>query len=185
MRMILHSPRRSSTTHKNNANNEPHHTQSQQDGNDDTIDNDTNDVDSESSIQEQPPIATEEDVEPWVDWIKRCTRSAEEHMRNLGLDDWITIQRRREWRWARTVATNAQEKWSLKAIAWAPQLDARLCPNRRQGRPVTRWRDDIDQHIHESSSGNSNEMSSWIATAQNKEIWNDLEESYVRCNYHN
>ena len=41
-----------------------------------------------------------DDLEPWVDWIKRCTHDVEARLKKLKLDDWTTMQKRRKWRWA-------------------------------------------------------------------------------------
>ena len=38
------------------------------------------------------------------------------------------------------------DKWTLKALLWDPTLDSRFDAKRRQGRPLTRWTDDITAH---------------------------------------
>ena len=44
-------------------------------------------------------------------------------------------------------------KWGLKAMLWdptsGPTTDSRYNPGRRQGRPKTRWTDDITKHIQD------------------------------------
>ena len=47
-----------------------------------------------------------ENLEPWVDWIRRSTHEAERRMKELKLEDWVSLHRRRKWRWARKVATS-------------------------------------------------------------------------------
>ena len=44
----------------------------------------------------------EKDLEPWVDCIKRVTRTAEEAARFTGIKDWIVEQSRRKWMWGDT-----------------------------------------------------------------------------------
>ena len=122
--------------------------------NDSSTDSDSNDVDSD--VSEIPPPAPtqpdEDSLEPWKDWIKRCTYYAEEKMRSLGIEDWVTIQRRRKWKWARRVATDTLDKWTLKTLMWDPTLDTRHETRRHPGRPYTRWSDDITNHITQQST---------------------------------
>ena len=91
-------------------------------------------------------------MEPWTDWIKRCTREAEHRMNNLRLDDWITLQRRRKWSWASKVATRESNEWAVLAAKWDPTLNSKLRATRRVGRPKTRWTDDIQTHIYQELS---------------------------------
>ena len=95
----------------------PHHTPAE-----------TNDADSE--------------LEPFVEWIRRCTHDAEEHMKKLKLDDWITLQKQRKWRWAGRLARLESFDWTTAALDWDPTLDINLAARRRPGRPRTRWTDD-------------------------------------------
>ena len=117
-------------------------------------DSDSNPRDVESIASEQPLIAAMEDeeaLEPWVDWIRRCTHEAEKQIADLGIEDWVSIHRRRKWRWARCVAIDQSNKWTLKALTWDPTLDPWYTPRRRPGRPQTRWTDDLVQHVTTST----------------------------------
>eukprot|EP00959_Pyramimonas_sp_CCMP1952_P118069 2468460-Pyramimonas_sp.AAC.1 len=40
----------------------------------------------------------------WADWIRRSTHAAEESLKRLKIDDWTTLSRRHQWRWARRLA---------------------------------------------------------------------------------
>lgn len=147
MRMILGSTRRRTTqqdetppntnTTPPNTNTTPAHKNdtpaptNEHNSNSDT-DSDADDVESNAPEQDQPANTNDEhDLEPWADWIQRCTHEAEAQMKTMGLEDWVAIQRRRKWRWARRVATESLNKWTLKALTWDPTLDARYVPRRR------------------------------------------------------
>ena len=82
-------------------------------------------------------------IEPWTDWVKRCTHDVERQFAKLGVDDWITHQRRRKFRWAGRVISDDTSKWTHKALMWDPTLDPKYSAIRRQARPRTRWTDDL------------------------------------------
>ena len=151
LRMILHAPRR-----KHNQENTPPRTTATtqqlqpEPTNDDTqeqnSDEDDDDVDS-IDLTHTPPQPQDEtepldDLEPWVDWIRRCTHEAEAHMTKLNLDDWVSLQRRRKWRWVAKLAITEADAWTTQTIRWDPTLDMQHNTRRRQGRPKTRWTDD-------------------------------------------
>ena len=46
--------------------------------------------------------------ESWVEWVKRTTHIVEEQLAKTGLDDWVTAVRRKLWRWAGHLATEAR-----------------------------------------------------------------------------
>ena len=95
----------------------------------------------------QNEIAALEDLEPWVDRLRRCTHQAETHIKKLNLDAWITLQGRRKWRWVARFANTEAEAWTTQALRWDPTLDTQHNTRRRQGRPKTRWTDDIYHYI--------------------------------------
>jgi hypothetical protein len=103
-------------------------------------------------------------------------------MRKLKLDDWITIQRRRKWRWAGKVAHTSREDWMAMAIRWDPILDPKLKATRRPGRPKTRWTDDICNHIGSAHDHDTNDAMrstdedvSTTTTPANNEKWLQME----------
>ena len=186
LRMILHAPRRmainSATAPPTTAN----------------TDDDDEDVDSAPSTPRIPPQPSDDNdttnLEPWV---RRCTHDAEARMKKLNLDDWIAMHRRRKWAWAHRVAiADTSLDWTRTALLWDPTLDTTLRTHRRQGRPKTRWTDDIrnyllstqqspntldntanDRHDNHNSLSDDN---SWINVAQNKELWKSLEDGFVK-----
>ena len=162
LRMIIHCPRRRQAP----TNSQPPHLHNTQDqpvpesGNTTDTDEDPNDVDSNppnDNTQQLLQPDDEEALEPWVDWIKRCTREVEAQMESLKLDDWITEQKRRKWRWARKVATESTMKWTTASLLWDPTDDPRFLARRQQGRPTKRWDDDIIQHIYDYNQQNQHQ----------------------------
>eukprot|EP00973_Karenia_brevis_P004692 644076-Karenia_brevis.AAC.1 len=63
----------------------------------------------------------ESELESWVEWLKRTTTEAEQHLAKNQIDDWITAWRRRVWRWASRVACLSVERWAYKALNWHPE----------------------------------------------------------------
>ena len=154
-------------------------------------DSDGHDVDSEVSDIQIPTDTNNESTESWVDWIKRSTHEAENLIQSLGIEDWISRQRRRKWRWAHRVALD-EDKWTYKAALWNPSLSPRNKARREQGRPRRRWADDINEHVTNMSSSNNNDNDNstnhsnetndqhWTTKAKDKRKWGEWEESFVR-----
>ena len=127
-------------------------------------DNDNNDdVDSETKQDDncQPGGGVtsgdddKNDLEPWVDWIRRCTHDVEERMQKLKLDDWTVMQKKRKWAWARTIFLMPDNEWVLMAMRWDPTIDIKMNARRRQGRPRTRWCDDLVNYIRQATDNDS------------------------------
>ena len=186
--MILHSPRR---TVRNDTTTQP--TTNTED--------DDEDVDSNPPTPTIPPQPSDEndttDLEPWVDWTRRCTHDAEARIKKLNLDDMIAMHRRRKWIWAHTVATRESAvDWTRAALLWDPALDTTLRTHQRQGRPKTRWTDDIRSYVistqqptntldtttnnNNNNHNNQSDDNSWIHAAQNEELWKLLEDGFVK-----
>jgi hypothetical protein len=125
-----------------------------------------NDVDSNASAPkpDPPDLDSTECLEPWVDWIKRCTHEIETRLRNLRLEDWVTMQRRRKFRYARKILHTDEYEWNNRALNWDPTRDHKLTPQRRHGRPRTRWTDDLNlEHILDTTED-------MYATIENKNV---------------
>ena len=173
---------------------------------------DGTDVDSTTSTPQIPPPDPDatDGLEPWVDWIKRCTHEVEQRMRKLKLDDRITVHRRRKWNWAQKLALRQDFDWTVEALQWDPTLDSHLNARRRPGRPKIRWTDDIQQHLRRTTASTSQHHTTqhadsinrrsftdeddkydgqtpsdnkiWLAKARDTQLWAALEDEYVnRC----
>ena len=75
LRMMLSSPRR--------ILNQTAHRQTQQ----------PHDI-SEDGASGDDRNEVEETLEPWVEWIKRCTHTVEAKLAALNLEEWVVIQRK-------------------------------------------------------------------------------------------
>ena len=153
------------------------------------------DVDSTSGDFQLPSAKSDvsELIEPWVDWIRRSTREAEECIESLRIEDWISQQRLKKWRWLQRVASMPHGEWSRQAILWDPCLCPELRAHRRAGRPRTRWIDDISafmsSRIDEVSHGEKN---SFLNASESRhtthvliklaaqETWNKYETLFVK-----
>ena len=130
-----------------------------------------------------------ENLEPWVDWIRRSTHEAERRMKELKLEDWVSLHRRRKWRWARKVATSQGSNWSVRALTWEPGHRMPTANyTRRVGRPKLRWADDIRTHIWQKLYNTTPPPSlharldnrSWLHHARDREMWDKLEDSFIQ-----
>ena len=83
-----------------------------------------------------------EEVETWVEWIRRATFIAEESLWKAGLDNWVGAQRRRKFRWAGHVARRMDGRWSSIVVNWTPGVGSR-----RVGRPAMRLTDTLVQYF--------------------------------------
>ena len=208
LRMILGSPRRRhDTTQNHNSNNndntftterQPQQTQlatdAQNNNDDDTTDPESDDEDVASeppntpALNEIPHNDDDDLMEPWADWIRRCTHDIEQRLTNLHIPDWISLQRSRKWTWASRIANETRDKWSLKALLWDPTLDPRYSARRRQARPRRRWNDDIRQYAQQlndsDDNGGETQLSdtsdhTWMALARDLEMWDEMEDEFV------
>ena len=142
---------------------------------------------AEQQAQASIDVTTDESLEPWQEWIRRSTREVEHRMGRLNLDDWITLQRRRKWRWARKIATSTQEAWGPLVLKWDPSPHLGVLRNRRTGKPKARWADDIKQYIYRKIHGTTPAHSinprfdnAWLEYARNASHWKMLEDGYAQ-----
>ena len=104
--------------------------------------------------------------ESWVEFVKRSTHKAEDIMRACGLqEDWVTMHRRRKFRFAGRTARVSDERWTQKLLHWKPAHGI----GRAVGHPVKRWADDIEKYC----GGN------WAELAGDENLWSAVEDGYV------
>lgn len=110
-------------------------------------------------ISEPEEIEGEADMteESWLDWIRRTTKVAEEHLHKSGLDDWVTAVGRKKWRWAGHLARRSDGRWDRRLLTSSP-LEGR----RNRGRPCKRWSSDLDEFFQTKAGYPRN---SWIEVA--------------------
>ena len=76
------------------------------------------DQDSDVSFQEEADeeIDATENEEDWVEFIKRSSKDAEEHMKKHKIPCWIEEHRRTKWRMARRIITLLLERWNKRVF---------------------------------------------------------------------
>jgi len=131
--------------------------------------------DSSSDAPEPQQTEDEEEdkaeTETWVEWIRRCTHTVEQHLQRASIDGWVVAQRRRKWRLAGHTPRREDNRWSEAVLGWEPPVS-----NRLRGRPCRRWTDDLDAYFHHVL-----ETPRWIwkAAAQDREEWQRREDEFI------
>ncbi len=131
--------------------------------------------DSECSFDAE--VSEEELLEPWEVWIQRSTAIAESLAEGHGVSDWVAEQRRRQWRLAGHTARRTDGRWSTKLLQ-----DCTMWGQRRQGRPLKRWGDEINE-FHQRAFGGGRGVCDWRVTAQDRQTWVLLEEDFANRSY--
>ena len=85
LRLVIGTPRRQTQPTPDKTT-----TLDQDDGNDD-CDKDADSTTSETGLHQLVNLTEEEELEPWVDCIKRATRISDETIRNVGIGEWTTL----------------------------------------------------------------------------------------------
>ena len=107
-----------------------------------------------------------DELEPWVDWVRRTTHEAEARLKKLNLDDWVTVHQRVKIEWARKLATEDRHTWAFRLLAWEPDP----CNYKRaQARPRRRWLDDITDILERS-----NIKTQWHSALADHTVWQSL-----------
>eukprot|EP00973_Karenia_brevis_P009257 1255515-Karenia_brevis.AAC.1 len=104
--------------------------------------------------------------------MKRCTSLVESCLSELKLDDWVVEQRRRKWRLAGHTVRRTDGRWSTAMCEWTPTDGYR-----RRGHPVKRWDTDLDAFF---ASTQGLTKRAWIVVAQNRKLWQNLENDFVK-----
>ena len=73
--------------------------------------------------------------EPWVGWLVRATRRAEERFRRGGVQSWLSLQASRKCKFIERVRSCTDGRWSLRVLEWSPACI------RPQGGPPKRFTD--------------------------------------------
>ena len=94
---------------------------------------------SESSDDSDSSCESNAGLEPWVDFIRRVTHNIDANMHNVSSDDWVTIHRRRTWRFAQRTVALSDQRWTTRLLTWKP------AGSRNRGGQLRRWSDCIEQ----------------------------------------
>lgn len=128
----------------------------------------------------------EEQLEDWVEWIRRVTHRVENQMSKLKLEPWIAKARRIKWRWGRwaqrLLSEPSKDKWSARSLQWDPEFvseGVRTRAYRTQGRPRTRCADDFTKYAQKILDDVS---TSWSTLLRTPDFWKNGEDSFVKNN---
>jgi hypothetical protein len=130
------------------------------------------DVDScagEASATYEDSMGDEELLEPWEDWIKRCTHKIEDLARKVNVHCWVSQARSAKWKLAHRIFNHSSDRWTYKSLFWDPQLcfDGSFSrAHRKQSRPSLRWIDDINQFMKARHGSMS-----WLQLVENSNDW--------------
>ena len=128
--------------------------------------------------EDEPPVEPVDELEPWVDWIKRVTCYMEERLQNLKMRSWTEEARLRKWKWAQNLFTGEHsDRWSVKALHWNPQIHfdrPKPAARRRPTRPKLRWLDDILKISRDASDTSAEEV------LKELNFWTRYQDLYVK-----
>ena len=130
------------------------------------------DVDSqvgEASANHDDSMADDELLEPWEDWIRRCTHKIENLARKVNVQCWVLQARSAKWKLAHRVCKHSSDRWTYKSLVWDPQLcfDGNFSrAHRKQSRPSLHWIDEINQYMKARHGSMS-----WLQLAQSSNNW--------------
>ena len=143
----------------------------------------------QESEQETGADGEDEQLEDFVSWMQRTTGLAVGELAKARIEDWVTQQRRRYWRWAGHITRLGDQRWTGRASIWQPAAGSRAV-----GHPKKRWEDDLItfadgcedriggkrirfmwRHCGESTSCNTGKYN----TNTWRRWWKDREEDFV------
>ena len=136
---------------------------------------------SEDSQGESPATQNDDgdELEPWVEWIRRVTHNVENTMQKLKIRTWIEQARKRKWRYAAELFSgDGERKWSHVALEWNPQVHydpPRPSARRRPTRPKLRWTDELRNHIKDRLRPEQ----AWDDVCSNPDFWKLHESTFI------
>ena len=143
------------------------------------------DRDSDVSFQEDADeeIDASENEEDWIEYIKRSTKEAEEHMEKNKIRCWIEVNRTQKWRMARRIISLPEKRWNRRVFNWHPGLDNNIKARRQVGRPKRRWEDDLNEFVKiEEGHGNDRydlkNNNNWMKEIEDYKKWKENEEKF-------
>ena len=120
--------------------------------------------------RDQADANQELEVEDWVTWLQRTTRTAINQLRKLGLDDWVAEQKKKKWALAGHTARRWDGRWSTALLHWTPD------GLRKVGGPKKRWTQCIEE-VLESKWGVA--RGDWTIIAQDRDTWKYYSSAYT------
>ena len=137
-------------------------------------------TDSEEFPDNPPQEDSRDDVEPWLDWIKRVTHNVENSLQRLGIKTWVEQARKRKWKWAAKLYSGlGEQKWSHIALEWNPQIHSdapRSTARRRPTRPNARWTDELRNFFTRLRLERA-----WNDVCSDPDFWKTHESNFINC----
>ena len=109
-------------------------------------------------------------LEEWSKWLQRTTHQVEDMCCKLGLEDWVSLQRKRKWRLAGHTARRDDGRWSTTILHWKPDGE------RKQGHPRKRWADQLNAYFLQYDC----ETDFWLIAAQEREEWENMTNNFIK-----
>ena len=106
----------------------------------------SHDAGSNPCFDEIPEDKPEDELQPWVDYITRAVRKADDLLAASGNTPWILRQSRIFWRRARMIPKHHEDRWTSLVSNWNPAVSTK-----QQGRLTKRWEDDINIYLQPDS----------------------------------
>ena len=132
----------------------------------------------EEAHDDLPVEDNTDDLEPWLDCIKRVTHSVENSLQTLRIKTWVEQARKRKWKWAAEIYSGVGEKkWTHIALEWHPQIHSDLPrpqARRRPARPNARWTDELRNFFTSLQSERQ-----WKDVCSNPDYWKTHESDFV------
>ena len=119
--------------------------------------------------------ASEGDLEPWSEFLKRAAKTVECRISAAKQEEWLTQWRRRQWRWAGKLMRTDVHKWSQKVMKWSPLLHGKKSVYRAQSRPLKRWDTDLSDFMTDQTIDGT-----WQDVAQDVSKWATYEARFVK-----
>ena len=130
-------------------------------------------------------LPDEDPLEPWPDFIRRATRTADACMAKLNIQEWTKTYLQRKWAWAARTAKHSNDRWTQLATAWDPQYEYHKHAQRAQARPRRRWDDDINTFLehHYTHSTTATATQAWTTLAKDRFQWQTLEKAFINFTF--
>ena len=135
---------------------------------------DSSDSSRDSAFSADDSSSDDQELEPWPEFLKRPAKMVGAKLENSKIDDWSTLWRKRQWRWAGKLLHKSHHKWSYRVLLWDPPADCGNGGRRMRARPRKRWEDDLKQFLKSIGKDGS-----WEEVATLLEEWRALEGQFL------
>jgi hypothetical protein len=133
----------------------------------------------EEGADDVPEEDSRDELEPWVEWIKRVTHNVENNLKRLKIRTWVEQARKRKWKFAAELYSGSGErKWTHLALEWNPQVHhdtVRPTARRNPTRPNLRWTDELHNFVKKRLSP----ARVWNEVCPNPDFWIECEDQFV------